>query len=99
MSQLSRLLMGNSGTHLTARQRARHIYLIGQSGTGKSRLLEYLAFQDARAGRGVAVVDVHGDLYANLKGQLGTVAQLWAKVVFIEPTDSRWVVVLIPWAS
>ncbi len=42
--------------------RRRHIYLIGKTGTGKSTTLENMIFQDIKAGRGVCVVDPHGEL-------------------------------------
>ncbi len=44
-----------------------HLYAIGKTGTGKSTLLETLALQDMRAGRGLAVIDPHGDLVLRLK--------------------------------
>ncbi len=42
--------------------RRRHVYLIGKTGVGKSTVLENMIYQDIQAGRGVAVVDPHGDL-------------------------------------
>lgn len=42
--------------------RRRHIYTIGQTGTGKSTHLESLIVADILKGRGVAVIDPHGDL-------------------------------------
>lgn len=42
--------------------RRRHIYLIGKTGVGKSTVLENMIYQDIQTGRGVAVVDPHGDL-------------------------------------
>lgn len=42
--------------------RRRHMYVLGKSGTGKSTLLENMIIQDIQAGRGVAVVDPHGEL-------------------------------------
>ena len=41
--------------------RFRHFYVIGQTGTGKSSILSTMARQDLRAGRGIAVLDPHGD--------------------------------------
>ncbi len=43
-----------------------HLYAIGKTGTGKTTLLETLALQDMRRGRGVAVIDPHGDLAERL---------------------------------
>lgn len=42
--------------------RRRHMYLIGKTGMGKSTILENMIVDDIRKGRGVAVVDPHGDL-------------------------------------
>src|SRR5437588_11040080 len=50
--------------------RLHHMYVIGKTGTGKSTLLETLALDDIRAGRGLAVIDPHGDLAARLAKQI-----------------------------
>lgn len=42
--------------------RRRHAYIVGATGTGKSTLLLNLIHQDMEAGRGLTVLDVHGDL-------------------------------------
>ncbi len=42
--------------------RRRHVYIIGKTGMGKSTLLENMIFSDIEAGKGVAVIDPHGDL-------------------------------------
>lgn len=54
-----------------------HLYLIGQTGTGKSTLIENLARQDAAAGRGFCLLDPHGDLASNLSSTLGTKHIYW----------------------
>jgi len=46
--------------------RRRHLYTIGQTGTGKSALMYNMAKQDIEAGEGVAVIDPHGDLVEDL---------------------------------
>ena len=43
-----------------------HMYAIGKTGTGKSTMLENMIIDDIREGRGVAVVDPHGDLVKKL---------------------------------
>jgi DNA helicase HerA-like ATPase len=43
--------------------RMRHWFILGQTGAGKSAYLEETIVQDIQAGRGVCVVDPHGDLY------------------------------------
>ena len=42
--------------------RRRHLYVAGQTSTGKSTLLLNLIAQDLAAGQGLAVLDPHGDL-------------------------------------
>ncbi|MDO5451987.1 MAG: TraM recognition domain-containing protein [Candidatus Saccharibacteria bacterium] len=46
--------------------RRRHMYVIGQTGMGKSVFLENIAFQDMRDGRGFAFIDPHGDAVEKL---------------------------------
>jgi Type IV secretion-system coupling protein DNA-binding domain len=43
-------------------ERRRHLYIVGQTGTGKSTLLLNLIEQDLTAGEGVVLLDPHGDL-------------------------------------
>ncbi len=42
--------------------RRRHLYTVGKSGAGKSKLLELLIYEDLKNGEGIAVLDPHGDL-------------------------------------
>ncbi len=51
---------------LSEEDRARHMYSVGQTGTGKSQFLENLALQDMIEGNGFAFVDPHGDTAENL---------------------------------
>lgn len=48
------------------KDRHRHIYVMGKSGTGKSTLLENMAVDDIRERRGLAVIDPHGDFVGAL---------------------------------
>ncbi len=41
--------------------RKRHVYIIGKSGVGKSVLMENMAIDDVAEGRGVIIVDPHGE--------------------------------------
>src|SRR5579862_4612715 len=42
--------------------RRRHIYVVGKTGVGKSTLLENMAIADMRSGKGIAIIDPHGEL-------------------------------------
>lgn len=46
--------------------RRRHMYIIGQTGTGKSGFMSELIKQDIRNGEGACVIDPHGDLVENI---------------------------------
>ncbi|HMO78957.1 MAG TPA: type IV secretion system DNA-binding domain-containing protein [Candidatus Paceibacterota bacterium] len=45
---------------IKAKDRTRHVYVIGKTGMGKSTLLENMAVQDIRNGNGFAFIDPHG---------------------------------------
>ena len=45
--------------------RSRHVYIIGQTGAGKSGLLELFALSDVFHGQGYAIIDPHGDFAVN----------------------------------
>lgn len=46
---------------LTDEDRRRHLYVIGQTGTGKTTLLKGMILDDIRKGKGVGVIDPHGE--------------------------------------
>lgn len=48
--------------------RRRHLYTIGQTGTGKSTLLINTVCSDIERGKGVSVIDPHGDLIEHILG-------------------------------
>lgn len=45
---------------ITAEDRLRHVYVVGQTGTGKSTLLKNIIIQDIQRGAGVCMIDPHG---------------------------------------
>ncbi len=51
---------------LTEQERERHEYIIGGTGSGKTTMLQYEVVQDIQSGKGVAVVDPHGDMAETL---------------------------------
>lgn len=46
---------------ITENDRRRHMYVVGQTGVGKSNYLQEMAKKDARAGKGFCFIDPHGD--------------------------------------
>lgn len=70
---------------LSADDRFRHTYVVGQTGTGKSTLLLNMALDDIRAGDGVCVIDPHGDLVEGILARLPE--DRVDDVVLIDPAD------------
>ena len=68
--------------------RSRHVYIIGQTGTGKSGLLELFALSDVYHNEGYAIIDPHGDLAVdNLKF---IPAHRLKDVVYFNPADTAY---------
>lgn len=65
--------------------RLSHLYTVGQTGVGKSTLLEQLALQDAQSGMGFAVIDPHGDLVDRIRARIPSHAK--ARLVYLDATD------------
>jgi hypothetical protein len=70
---------------LGTNDRRRHVYIIGQTGTGKSVLLENLAYQDMMDGKGFAFVDPHGDSVEELIGKVPR--ERVEDVIYFNPGD------------
>ncbi len=70
---------------LSQNDRRRHTYFIGQTGTGKSVLLENLAFQDMMDGKGFAFIDPHGDSVEKLLGMIPK--ERVDDVIYFNPSD------------
>lgn len=51
---------------LTEPERERHVYIIGGTGNGKTTLMQYSIVQDMQSGKGVAIIDPHGDMAETL---------------------------------
>ena len=70
--------------------RRRHVYIIGKTGMGKSTLLENMIYSDIVAGKGVGVIDPHGDL---ADAVLNFIPQNRINdVVLIDPADKVYAV-------
>ena len=78
-----------------------HFYVIGASGSGKTRFLETLIKQDIENDLGFGVIDPHGDLTEDIKGYLYIFHKdnpefLHERVVLIDPTNKEQVVAFNP---
>lgn len=73
---------------LTKVQRHEHTYIVGKTGMGKTTIIKQMAYQDILAGKGIAVIDPHGDLVKEL---LRLIPEKRKKdVIYLDPTDKLW---------
>jgi hypothetical protein len=70
---------------LSTTDRQRHMYAVGQTGTGKSTFLENLALQDMLNGNGFAFVDPHGDTAEKLLSMVPR--ERTEDVIYFSPAD------------
>ncbi|MBZ1356238.1 MAG: type IV secretion system DNA-binding domain-containing protein [Candidatus Nealsonbacteria bacterium] len=66
--------------------RRRHFYIIGQTGTGKSWFLKNLIQQDIRNGKGIALIDPHGDLAEDVLSYIPP--ERVEDVIYFDPSDT-----------
>ena len=79
---------------LLRRDRSRHVYIIGQTGAGKSGLLELFALSDIFYNQGYCIIDPHGDFAIN---NLRFVPESRIKdVVYFNPADTAHPVAFNP---
>ena len=71
--------------YLGEKDRRRHMYVIGQTGMGKSVFLENLAFQDMCDGHGFAFIDPHGDAVEALLKRVPE--ERIDDVIYFDPAD------------
>lgn len=71
--------------YVTEKDRMRHFYVIGQTGTGKSVFLQNLIVQDIKAGAGVCMIDPHG---SDIQDVLGTIPpERQQDVIYFDPSN------------
>ena len=76
------------------KDRTRHVYIIGKTGVGKSKLFELLIRQDIAHGHGLCLIDPDGDLVRVI---LDVVPEERVQdIVVIDPTDIEWPVSFNP---
>jgi len=68
--------------------RRQHTYVIGKSGTGKTVLLKNMALQDINAGKGVCIVDPHGEFVEEVVDRIPS--HRVNDVVYFNPADTEY---------
>jgi len=74
------------------RIRSEHMHVVGATGSGKSRFLLNMIQQDIIEGRGVCLIDPHGELYDHLVSWLSNREGLFEdrKIRLINPSNTDW---------
>lgn len=70
---------------LTTAERERHMYIVGGTGNGKTTMLLYSIVQDMKAGKGVAIIDPHGDMAETLLEHVPE--DRMQDVIYLNPDD------------
>jgi len=79
---------------LKREDRRRHVYVVGKSGVGKSKLLELLVIDDLQSAEGMAVLDPHGDLIDGIMRYIPR--ERIDDVVLFDPSDTEFPIAFNP---
>lgn len=71
--------------HMDIKDRRRHMYIIGKTGTGKSEFLKEMILQDIEAGHGVCAIDPHGEFVEDILELMP--AERAEDVIYFNPSD------------
>lgn len=74
--------------------RGRHLYIIGQTGVGKSGMLELLTISDIHSPYGFAVIDPHGDYALSILRRIPE--ERAADVIYFNPADTAYPIAFNP---
>jgi hypothetical protein len=74
--------------YVSDEDRRKHFYIIGQTGTGKTSFLTNLVVQDIQNGKGVALLDPHGDSISHILGLIPENRK--DDVILFDPTSLDW---------
>lgn len=87
---------------LTSQERSRHIFILGSTGSGKTKLIESLIRNDILAGRGFGLLDPHGDITENILKYFASltvcpdspksIKEIGKKLILIEPFNRNMAV-------
>ncbi|MFA5917636.1 MAG: type IV secretion system DNA-binding domain-containing protein [Candidatus Gracilibacteria bacterium] len=68
--------------------RLRHLYIIGKTGTGKSKFLTSMVIDDLKHGKGIGLIDPHGDLIEEVISHIPP--ERMKDVIIFDPTDDQF---------
>ena len=76
---------------LSPSERSTHVHVVGASGSGKSRFLEYLIRQDVAGGQGLCLIDPHGHLFDRVRDWIALKGLgRYRRVRLFQPTKEGW---------
>jgi hypothetical protein len=84
----------NTAFGMPRTDRGRHLYILGQTGVGKSGLLELLTISDIHSPHGFAVVDPHGDYALSILKRIP--ASRAKDVIYFNPADTEYPIAFNP---
>ncbi|MFH0805435.1 MAG: type IV secretion system DNA-binding domain-containing protein, partial [Patescibacteria group bacterium] len=73
---------------IKTRDRRQHMYVIGKTGVGKTVLLKNMALQDIHAGRGICIVDPHGEFVEEVVDKIPS--HRINDVIYFNPADTEY---------
>lgn len=92
---LSGILLGTNSyrgvdkpIYIKDEDRKRHMYIVGQTGTGKTEFLKHLILEDIKAGNGVCFIDPHGDAAEDILGKIP--AERIKDTIYWDPSDVNY---------
>ncbi|MDO8231589.1 MAG: TraM recognition domain-containing protein [bacterium] len=74
-----------TSVHLSPEDRLRHLYIIGQTGTGKTGLMKSMIIQDIRNGEGCCFIDPHGSDILDILAAVPP--ERYKDVIYFDPAD------------
>jgi len=74
--------------------RLRHIWTVGKTGTGKSTMIANMVIDDFKKGRGVAVIDPHGDLCDDILDYIPK--SRINDTIYFNPADKEFPIIVNP---
>lgn len=81
------------------KDRRTHLYVVGASGAGKSKFLEFLIRQDILNKKGFGLIDPHGDLAEEIKGFLLlylSEEEINEKIIYVDPANEEYTIAFNP---
>jgi len=93
---LGRIVGTRRSLGISAEQRRTHMHVIGSTGSGKSKFLEHCMRQDILEGRGLCLIDPHGELARNVLGWVSRLPVPPPRFHYIAPYRDDWTVCYNP---